>query len=136
MKTFTIYQEKDPTFRVDESKENYDMSKYDKVYTAKSDFPENFDTDEKILEYLFIRFQDHGYPFRSMSVGDIVELDGYFYIVQNFGFKNIYPYNLGRDDEFEGECDRCGKESIFRKGSEFTNYDYLCSDCLKYGVRE
>ena len=70
-----IYQENDPTFRVDDDKKIYDKSKYHEVYSRDED--RNCRPNIEILEDLFMEFNRGNYPEdykgHSLSVGDIVE---------------------------------------------------------------
>ncbi len=88
-----IYQENNPTFRVDDSKKVYDKKKYHKVW--EEDVLESlyFGKDKETLELLFERFniQDkpEDYTGHSMSVGDIVEIDNNVYVCASFGWNKV-----------------------------------------------
>lgn len=66
-------------------KVNFDL--YESVYEFKMDFQsESVDDD---LESLYIKFQvskPEGYTGHSLSVSDIIEVDGEKYYVDSFGF--------------------------------------------------
>ena len=67
---------------------NFDTN-YKKVY----EFEEDYEGDmNSLLEGLFIRFQGikpSGYSGHSLSVSDIVVVDGNKYYVDSFGFKKL-----------------------------------------------
>jgi hypothetical protein len=70
-----------------------DKENYDEVYTGSTEFES---TVNVILEELFYTFNmDHPADYRgqSMSVSDVIKLDGDFYFCDSCGFKKIL--NLG-----------------------------------------
>lgn len=90
MKT-TILQQINPTFRVDNEKEVYDKNEYkivfDKEYEGR---PEK--TDIQLCDWYFEmsnRTQLDGFTGHSLSVSDIVVIDGNAYICKNIGWKKI-----------------------------------------------
>ena len=110
MKSYSIYQIKDdaPNGRyimfssLDFVKENdlctmsgdlckLDSDLYEKVYEGQTEVGEN---EEVIvtLEYLYMKFQGEkpeGYTGHSLSVSDVVVLDGTAYYVDDYGFEKI-----------------------------------------------
>lgn len=70
-----IYQENNPTFRVDDNKKIYNKSDYHKVYEREEQI--NTRSNIQILEDLYLEFNRGNYPEdykgHSLSVGDIVE---------------------------------------------------------------
>ena len=102
-----IYQENDPTFRVDDKVKLYDADKYHLVYKARLNVgmldgvAEHNGSDESILNALFELFNCGNYPEdykgHSMSVGDIVVLSSHEsfemgsdkYICASFGWNKI-----------------------------------------------
>lgn len=90
----TIYQENEPMFRVCDEVKQYDKEKYHKVFERTDDPAGYFNqTDYDILEGLFEEFNCGDYPEdykgHSMSVGDVVEINGVAYICASFGFHRI-----------------------------------------------
>lgn len=70
--------------------EAVDSSIYDEVFNAE--------IDEMNLEEIYARFNTEGHPLHrghSLSVSDIVVMDGKAYICQSFGFKEI-PFDISR----------------------------------------
>lgn len=96
----TIYQEVNPTFRVDSNKKLYKIGDYKEVYEMEWNRYE-LPNDKDILEALFATFNQPPYPpsYRghSMSVGDIVEIRDHKdftkgsrkYICDSFGWNKI-----------------------------------------------
>lgn len=90
---YKLYQNKNSDFHVTGKEKIKD---YDVVYSGKvSDFiktePDDGDV-ELILEILFRIFNiEHpvGYKGRSLSVGDIVQVDNLYFICDSFGWKKI-----------------------------------------------
>lgn len=75
----TIYQENNPTFRVDKEKKLYDKTEYHKVYEYESVAVE--DNPEDFLETVFSLFngvKPEGYNGHSLSVGDICGVREYY----------------------------------------------------------
>lgn len=70
---------------------NLNLLNYDLVYTSELD-PKQPESDRIILDELFHTFNlnrpddFHGH---SLSVSDIIEIDGRLYYVNSFGFKRI-----------------------------------------------
>lgn len=110
MKSYSIYQIKDDATNaryikysgLDFVKENdlctmsgdlckLDSDLYEKVYEGQTEVGED---EEAIvtLEYLYMKFQGRkpeGYTGHSLSVSDVVVLDGTAYYVDNYGFEEI-----------------------------------------------
>ena len=110
MKSYSIYQIKDDAHNgryimfssLDFVKENdlctmsgdlckLDSDLYEKVYEGQTEVGEN---EEAIvtLEYLYMKFQGakpEGYTGHSLSVSDVVVLDGTAYYVDDYGFEKI-----------------------------------------------
>lgn len=63
---------------------------YNEVYSAELE--NAYESTEDFLESLYARFQssrDENYKGRSLSISDIVEIDGIAYYVDDFGFEQI-----------------------------------------------
>lgn len=102
MKKFSIYQLKDeaPNARYikftsykDLKASNITLSLdiYDKIFDGETETEKGND-DYDTLETLYMRFQGRkpeGYKGHSLSTSDIVELDGRFYYVDFYGYKEI-----------------------------------------------
>lgn len=92
---FKIYQENNPTFRVDDNKKIYEKSQYHKVYenTVTNYFGNPGIEDRVALEILFEDFnratKPESYKGHSLSVGDIVEIGKNLYICDSFGWNEI-----------------------------------------------
>lgn len=91
MSKISIYQENNPMFRVDDTKKIYNKSDYHKVY--EYDMVAVEESVEDFLETVFMCFnkdvKPEGYTGHSMSVGDIVEIDGVAYICANCGWNEV-----------------------------------------------
>lgn len=88
---YTIYQSKKPTFRVDDSQVLYNQSDYNEIYNAKYLITDEAD-DIEILETLFEIYnirRPTDFKGHSLSVGDIIDLDGRLYVCCNCGWKEI-----------------------------------------------
>lgn len=83
-----------------EIKDIFDLKKYSIVYEDKNFVHTNpltgkpFDeSTTKLLDYIFTIFnvgcKPENYHGHSLSVSDIIELDGVMYYVDGFGFKKI-----------------------------------------------
>ena len=86
----TIYQAKNPTFRVNETVEEYIREDYNKVYEMS--VTREACSDHDILESVFEQFnirRPADFMGWSMSVGDIVILDNEAYICCSCGWKKI-----------------------------------------------
>ncbi len=110
MKSYSIYQIKEDAkngryikfMGLDFLKENdlcevngdlckLDSDLYEKVYEAEYE-PNPEATTEVILDYLYRMFQGakpEGYTGHSLSVSDVVVLDGTAYYVDDYGFEKI-----------------------------------------------
>ena len=70
---------------------------YECVYEGEIDIlvdPDSMNPDFDALEHIYRVFNlDHplGYKGRSISVSDIVEMDGKYYFCSNFGWKEVNP---------------------------------------------
>lgn len=87
---FTIYQPKNPTFRVDSEEINYFFDEYKNVYEGTTE--KDKETDGQILENLFRIFnleRPHDFHGHSLSIGDIVVLNKQAYICDVFGWNKI-----------------------------------------------
>ena len=88
-----IYQENNPMFRVNDNKKVYDKKKYHKVWEEDVLDSLYFGKDKQTLELLFERFnmedKPESYMGRSMSVGDIVEIDNNVYVCASFGWNKV-----------------------------------------------
>lgn len=90
----TILQANKPTFMVKKD-QKFNIKDYHRVYTTTATkFCGNPKIEQKVLlEMLFERFNQGNYPEdykgHSMSVGDIVVLDCFVYVCDNFGWKMI-----------------------------------------------
>lgn len=109
----TIYQPKNPTFRVDESIEHYYKEDFDNVYEFEMN---EFDSDSihfnKLLDFVFELLNNGqkpaNYKGHSLSVGDIVEIatepneqgcfGTYAYICENIGWKNVMLYDQYQEE--------------------------------------
>ena len=83
---YTIYQPKNPTFRVDSEEVNYFTDEFKNVYEGTTE--KDKETDGQILEKLFRIFnleRRHDFHGHSLSVGDIVVLNKQTYICDVFG---------------------------------------------------
>lgn len=70
-------------------KHDFDINDYSLIYEGEINITESI---ENILEYLFMKFNTklpEGYKGHSLSVSDIIELNGVKYYVDDIGFKNI-----------------------------------------------
>lgn len=88
---FTIYQPKNPTFRVDSEEVNYFTDEYKKVYEGTTEIDKE-KTNNQILEILFEIFnvtRPSDFKGHSLSVGDIVVLNKQAYICDSFGWNKI-----------------------------------------------
>ena len=92
---FYIYQPERPTFRVDKTKKVYNKGEYHLVYSESiKNYCGNPGIEHKVLlEMLFMDFnrewKPRDYKGHSLSVGDIVVIDKFAYICDNFGWKEI-----------------------------------------------
>ena len=78
------------------------LDAYKKVY--EGDFEEDNDYNLPVTEQLFIRFNlSHPKDFKghSLSVSDIIIIDGQQYICDNFGFK---PISINTTNESADPC--------------------------------
>ena len=84
----------------DRIKDQFDLSKYSIIYEDKNFSHINPLTNEpfeesttKLLDYIFRIFnigkKPETYKGHSLSVSDIIELDGVMYYVDGFGFKKL-----------------------------------------------
>lgn len=68
-----------------------DSDLYQKVYEGETPVGEDEDVNVT-LEYLYMKFQGikpEGYTAHSVSVSDVIVLDGTAYYVDNYGFQKI-----------------------------------------------
>ena len=75
---------------MDGDKCRLDKGLYKKVYEGL--YPDTTEGTNEILENLFVKFQGEkpvGYIGHSLSVSDVVELDGTAHYVDSFGFEEI-----------------------------------------------
>lgn len=108
----SIYQPKEPTFRVNEEIKHYFKPEFNKVYEIELDDALLEEKGYKgVCEYMFALTNagahPEGYTGHSLSVGDIVEISTtpdehgcsglYSYICASFGWNNILLY----DEYFE-----------------------------------
>ena len=84
----------------DSAKKDFDLSLYSIIYEDKNFVHLNPLTNEpfnesttKLLDYIFTAFnigrKPENYKGHSLSVSDIIELDGIMYYVDGFGFKKL-----------------------------------------------
>ena len=92
----TIYQPKNPTFRIDPDQVAYDKNNYNEVYEmslTKEQEQQSHEDIDVLLEEIFRIFNVYmpkDFEGHSLSVGDIVELDdGYTSICDVFGWREI-----------------------------------------------
>lgn len=88
---FTIYQPKNPTFRIYPEEVNYFLDEYKKVYEGTTEINKE-KTDKEILEILFEIFnvtRPSDFKGHSLSVGDIVVLNKQAYVCDSFGWNKI-----------------------------------------------
>lgn len=86
----TIYQPLHPTFRVDEAVKEYDPSEYKIVYNTENDYGEA--TAKELADHFFEVTNLTtlpGYTGHSMSVGDIINVDGENLICIPFGWMPV-----------------------------------------------
>ena len=92
MRKVIIYQENNPMFRIDPDKDYSKLEGYQKVYEHDYNVDKDFD-DEEFLEILFEAFNRGNYPEdykgHSMSVADIVDLDGRLWLCDSIGWTRI-----------------------------------------------
>lgn len=87
----TIWQANEPTFMVDPAIKNYKAENYHMVWHYTKSFPTEA-TDIQILESTFETFNVKRplvFCGHSLSVGDIVVVDGKAYICDSFGWNDI-----------------------------------------------
>lgn len=100
-----IFQTKDSrvafmpwNFLSDNIKKNFSLVKYDKVFEGDVNTEENDIQPEcvhSILDYLFCAFnvgsyrQDSGYTGHSLSVSDVVYVNGNYYYCDSLGWKQL-----------------------------------------------
>lgn len=92
----TIYQPKQPNFRINPDQKFYDKETYNKVYemelTAEQE-QQSYEDIDVLLEEIFTIFnmkRPQDFKGHSLSVEDVVELeDGYTSICDVFGWREI-----------------------------------------------
>lgn len=66
---------------------------YSPVFSDSVELPDNCESLNAVLEYIFSLFNRDGRPngktMRSLSIGDVIRMDNKYYLVQRFGFKEI-----------------------------------------------
>lgn len=92
MKNYSIYQGiYNNEYWENQFKNEINMNRYGYKVVYKSEHDDRL-KDENILERLFKRFnyqQPRNYKGRSLSVGDIVQLDNLYYVCCSIGWKEI-----------------------------------------------
>lgn len=96
-KLVTIYQAKKGTpymfFDFDVAYKRFDFEKdYDMVYERETEVSKDHALDDIFEIGNRGQLQQYADRMRSISVSDIIEIDGEFYYVEGFGFKDITSY--------------------------------------------
>lgn len=92
MKKVIIYQEDDPMFRINPDKDYKKLEGYHQVYEHDYDVSDDLE-DKVFLEILFEAFNRGNYPEdykgHSMSVADIVSIDGRLWLCDSIGWTQL-----------------------------------------------
>lgn len=92
MKKVIIYQEDDPMFHINPDKDYKKLEGYHKVYEHDYDVSDGLE-DKVFLEILFEAFNRGNYPDdykgHSMSVADIVSIDGRLWLCDSIGWTQL-----------------------------------------------
>lgn len=72
-------------------KDKLSLSIYEEVYEGEYDFAEDEDEVNAMLEAIFVRFNRRveGFKGHSLSVSDVVEIDGEYYFCDDFGWVKL-----------------------------------------------
>lgn len=113
----------------------FSLKDYSLVYSGELRKPEGYYPDEEICEQLFTILntnQPHDYRARSLSVSDIICLEGHYYYVDSIGFVEV-------DEETQGKF-TCppfsffdySEQEGFQDGEIIQSYNYIESPSGRY----